>query len=67
MAHLRRLRTAAVSLLLLPLASLAQEPERKIPRADPQNGAVLAQRWCAACHVVSKDHTKGTDGVPRSP
>jgi mono/diheme cytochrome c family protein len=60
----RILRTAALSLLLLPLAALAQEPERKIPRADPQNGAALAKRWCASCHVVSKDQTRGTDGVP---
>lgn len=63
------LRAAAVSLLLLPLAAktqnvLAQEPERKVARADPQNGGVLAQRWCASCHIVSKDQTRGTDGVP---
>lgn len=60
----RILIAATLSLMLLPLAAMAQEPERKIPRADPQNGAVLAQRWCAACHIVSKDQTKGTDGVP---
>ena len=65
----RILRAAALALLLLPLAAmtqkvLAQEPQRKIPRADPQNGSVLAKRWCASCHVVSKDQTRGTDGVP---
>lgn len=58
----------ATTLVLLPLAMTqkapAQEPERKVARADPQNGAVLAQRWCAACHIVSKDQTRGTDGVP---
>lgn len=58
------LRAAALSLLLLPLAATAQEPERKVARADPQNGGVLAQRWCASCHIVSKDQTRGTDGVP---
>jgi mono/diheme cytochrome c family protein len=66
----RILRIAALSLILLPLAgvaqerTMAQEPERKVARADPQNGAVLAQRWCASCHIVSKDQTRGTDGVP---
>jgi mono/diheme cytochrome c family protein len=51
-------------LSLLPLAATAQEPERKVPRADPQNGAMLAQRWCASCHIVSKQQTKAVDGVP---
>lgn len=60
----RILRAAALSLLLLPLAAAAQEPQRKVPRADPQNGAALAKRWCASCHIVSKDQTRGTDGVP---
>mgnify|MGYP001361977915 CR=1 FL=1 len=54
----------AATLLLLPLAATAQEPERKIPRADPQNGGALAKRWCAACHIVSKDQVKAVDGVP---
>jgi mono/diheme cytochrome c family protein len=58
----------ATTLVLLPLAMTqkapAQEPEQKVRRADPQNGGVLAQRWCAACHIVSKDQTRGTDGVP---
>ena len=60
----RILIAAILSLSLLPLAAIAQEPERKIPRANPQNGAVLAQRWCASCHIVSKDQTKAIDGVP---
>jgi mono/diheme cytochrome c family protein len=66
----RILRAAALSLLLLPLAAivqetaLAQEPARKVARADPQNGAALAKRWCASCHIVAKDQTKGIDGVP---
>ena len=54
----------AATLFLLPLAAAAQEPERKVERPDPQNGAVLAQRWCGTCHIVSKDQTKAIDGVP---
>jgi mono/diheme cytochrome c family protein len=53
-----------LALSLLPLAAAAQEPQRKVPRADPQNGAMLAQRWCASCHLVSKDQSKAVDGVP---
>jgi mono/diheme cytochrome c family protein len=60
----RILRAAALSLVLLPVAATAQEPDRKIPRADPRNGAVLAQRWCTSCHIVSKEQTKAIDGVP---
>jgi mono/diheme cytochrome c family protein len=31
---------------------------------DPHNGEVLARRWCAACHIVADDQTRGTDNVP---
>ncbi len=54
----------AATLSLLPLAALAQQPETKLRRPDPQNGAALAQRWCASCHIVSKEQTKAIDGVP---
>ncbi len=32
--------------------------------ADPDNGETLALRWCASCHVVSGEQTKGTDIAP---
>ena len=32
--------------------------------ANPDNGSTLAQRWCAACHVVSGSQSKGTDIAP---
>jgi mono/diheme cytochrome c family protein len=60
----RILVPAILALSLLPLAAAAQEPERKVSRADPQNGAMLAQRWCASCHIVSKDQKSAVDGVP---
>jgi mono/diheme cytochrome c family protein len=59
--HMSRLLTA--TLLFLPFAAAAQEPERKIERPNPQNGAMLAERWCATCHVVSKSQTRATDGT----
>jgi mono/diheme cytochrome c family protein len=32
--------------------------------ADPNHGAELARRWCAACHVVSPSQQRGADAVP---
>ena len=32
--------------------------------ADPTNGERLAKQWCAACHIVSADQTRGADNVP---
>jgi mono/diheme cytochrome c family protein len=32
--------------------------------ANPDKGSTLAQRWCAACHVVSGNQSKGTDIAP---
>jgi mono/diheme cytochrome c family protein len=32
--------------------------------ADPANGERLAKQWCAACHIVSADQTRGADNVP---
>ena len=32
--------------------------------ADAANGEALAKRWCASCHIVSADQTRGADNVP---
>ena len=32
--------------------------------ADATNGETLAKRWCAACHIVAHDQTRGADNVP---
>lgn len=32
--------------------------------ADESHGEQLARRWCASCHVVADDQTRGTDNVP---
>ena len=32
--------------------------------ADAAHGEQLAKRWCAACHIVAADQTRGADNVP---
>lgn len=32
--------------------------------ADATNGKIIAERWCAACHVVAPDQKRGADNVP---
>jgi mono/diheme cytochrome c family protein len=32
--------------------------------ADAKHGAVIAKRWCAACHVVSSEQKSGSADVP---
>ena len=31
---------------------------------DARHGAVIAKRWCAACHVVSSDQTSASADAP---
>lgn len=47
---------AALSLFVL-LANAASA-------ADAQQGAELAKRWCATCHVVSADQASGSTQAP---
>ena len=32
--------------------------------ADAVHGEQLAKRWCASCHIVGSDQTRGADNVP---
>ncbi len=32
--------------------------------ADADAGRRIAERWCAACHVVSSEQTTGMEGAP---
>jgi cytochrome c len=32
--------------------------------ADPANGKRLAERWCAACHVVSDEQRQASTAAP---
>jgi mono/diheme cytochrome c family protein len=45
----------AFPLFLVPVAAVA---------ADAAQGERLARRWCASCHVVAPDQTRGADSVP---
>jgi mono/diheme cytochrome c family protein len=54
------MRTTAYGVTLMLLACTSQTAFG----ADPNNGSTLAQRWCAACHVVSGSQGKGTDIAP---
>ena len=47
---------AALGLLFFPvLPALA---------ADAAHGERMAKRWCASCHIVAPDQTRGADSVP---
>jgi mono/diheme cytochrome c family protein len=52
-------RTAAQVLALL----AALTPAAAAP-ADPAQGAKLAKQWCASCHIVSSDQSRGADFAP---
>jgi|SRR6516165_9900523 mono/diheme cytochrome c family protein len=43
------------------LASVIAEPALA---ADASNGGRLAERWCAACHVVSLDQRQASSDAP---
>jgi mono/diheme cytochrome c family protein len=53
-------RIIAGLLLLIMFAALAS-PARA---ADAESGERLARRWCAACHVVAADQSRGSTQAP---
>jgi mono/diheme cytochrome c family protein len=48
---------------LLSLTILAT-PASEVRAADAGNGGRLAARWCAACHVVATDQSRGSTQAP---
>lgn len=46
-----------VAVLVASTTAFAQAP-------DPAAGRALAERWCAACHVVSAGQARGSDTGP---
>ncbi len=57
-------RVAGAAASAIGLAVLAAASTSAAAPADPAQGEKLAKRWCAACHVVAADQTKGADNVP---
>jgi mono/diheme cytochrome c family protein len=55
---------ALVLLVSLASAAPAQEQSKAPAKPDAQKGLALAQRWCATCHVISSEQSKGTDAAP---
>ena len=39
-------------------------PSAQALPADVANGEGLARRWCASCHIVANDQTRGADNAP---
>ena len=63
--HRARPRAAAAKRAgILAVAILATLSNSLAAPADPANGERLAKRWCASCHIVSADQTRGADNVP---
>jgi mono/diheme cytochrome c family protein len=56
----RTLRTLAFSVLIASVASYVY-PARA---ADAAQGGVLAKRWCAECHAVSRDQQRAQSDAP---
>jgi mono/diheme cytochrome c family protein len=52
-----------VLVLVLILASAAPLATAAMA-ADADHGAVLAQRWCAACHLVASEQKQAVADVP---
>ncbi len=50
--------------ILLSLAGAAGLAAAPACAGDAQKGAVIAKRWCASCHVVSKDQTSANADAP---
>ena len=53
-------RTIAVLLSLSCFAALVLPAHA----ADPFEGEKIAKRWCASCHVVSRDQKRGNTQAP---
>ena len=59
----RKSRVACAAMLAVAFALSAGASASAAP-GDPAQGEKLAKRWCASCHVVGADQTRGADNVP---
>jgi mono/diheme cytochrome c family protein len=68
MSFARRDRVALVCASVAVLESVALMSSASTAlAADAAHGEMLAKRWCAACHLVAPDQTRGVDAVPPFP
>lgn len=54
------IRTAAVVITVIFVAAFTQVAAA----VDVDNGATLAKRWCASCHIVEPAQTRGGTQAP---
>lgn len=54
---------AAAALVVALTISTSSAPEARAA-GDAENGKNLAQRWCAACHVVSSEQRQASVAAP---
>lgn len=77
MTPLPRLSAALAAVVVLSVPALGTAVAQVVPpgqqppgatsqprRPDPANGRIIAQRWCAECHVVAPDQTRAKADVP---
>jgi mono/diheme cytochrome c family protein len=56
-------RRAAAALVAAVVISIGCVPHARAA-GDAENGRNLAQRWCAACHVVAPGQREATEAAP---
>jgi mono/diheme cytochrome c family protein len=59
-----RRRPALGPRVLAAALAVAFSPVLPAAAADAAHGETLARRWCASCHIVAPDQTRGGDSVP---
>jgi mono/diheme cytochrome c family protein len=46
------------------LVALMVSPMQAFAAGSAQNGKLIAERWCASCHLVSPEQTRAASDVP---
>ena len=49
---------------VVPPGQPAQPAPGQAVKPNPANGRIIAQRWCAECHLVSPEQTRAKADVP---
>jgi mono/diheme cytochrome c family protein len=62
-AH-RETKAAAISTLVAALMISISSASQTEAAGDAEHGKDLAQRWCAACHVVSSEQRQASEAAP---